>query len=117
MGKGIGCGHKIGKKNRQQPVITNGTLKTTSLTNNCHDTYNYDNFISYQEPITTKIYSIPFKYNEFDTNLENYIKLKSFIPPGKRPNSAEKFHDGDKIGDKVKEVTVTLMKVPENNNN
>ena len=38
MVNGIGRAHKLGKKNRKIPVVTNGTLKTASLDTNRHDT-------------------------------------------------------------------------------
>ena len=40
MVKGIISSHKLGKKDRQLPKITNGDFKTTSLTHNCHDISN-----------------------------------------------------------------------------
>ena len=44
MVKLIDFSQKLGKQNRQKPVVKNGTFKTTSLTTNCHDTSN-DNIV------------------------------------------------------------------------
>ena len=44
MVKWIDFSHKLGKQNRQRPVVTNRPFKTTSLTKSFHDMSN-DNII------------------------------------------------------------------------
>ena len=59
MVDGIGCAHKLGKKNRQIPVVKNGPLNITSPTLKSHVKTNENTGLGSKEPIAAEKYFRP----------------------------------------------------------
>ena len=108
MANGIGCAHKLGKKNRQQPDVTNEPLNATSSTSQSHDKsieninvtskeslsveayFSTKTALKYStyDPIQTKPLSIPHTTNMLDTNVTVDDKSQYLTVPRKHNHSA-----------------------------
>ena len=79
MINGIGRTHKLGKQNRQLPVVTNGNLNIVLLNSNMHDKSNENIDVASKEPITVDKYFIPS--NGVIHTMDDFILIKLLSIP------------------------------------